>query len=470
MPARSNAWRQRQGDAIGEAAVWLAKTPVKAAVARAASELRAGLTPDALLLAIVLAATPGLRPDVPRFNHVSLVAAALRHLVRVLPARLAPLPCLWAVQYLHDELAIDAQNKVGDWQLPAAQPRDWSVPRASRELVQGLDAWDAEATDAAVTTLVARVGGPRTLELLLPYGMRDQGSIGHKAIFTAAVLEAIPDLDAAHAGSLLRPLAQSYFGLGRSEREADFVPNRRRCDACTMAGSDRDPAGEAAVFAAVRTGSPEDAAAAVAARLAAGHDPAALWDAMTSVAVDLVLCQPGFASLHALTTVCSLQTLQRAQASALGTLAPLPLLQAAAWLPRFRGAPGAGTTGVTLATLQHEGEPGAAGTGDPDVDPLLAAFGAADDPIADRQLRVAASPVERAEAMATSLARHVAERAEDVHEWKLAVAVITQLHRTQANVRTGLLAAGFARMPSLVGDIPAARRRLLDVWAGSSGR
>src|SRR5213076_1964726 len=83
--------------------------------------------------------------------------------------------------------ASQARNKAeGDWHMGLVN--EAKVPpahRAKQAFVEAMDAWDEEAVDLAVTSLVRHFGANDVIEQFWRYGARDFRDIGHKAIYAA---------------------------------------------------------------------------------------------------------------------------------------------------------------------------------------------------------------------------------------------------------------------------------------------
>jgi hypothetical protein len=90
------------------------------------------------------------------------------------------------------------------------------------------------------------------------------------------------------------------------------------------------------VLAAVRAGSADELSDKVVSLLNGGVAAAAVWDGLFVAAGELLMRQPGIVGLHTLTTLNALH--HAYQASGVDPTRKLLLLQAAAFLPLFRGA------------------------------------------------------------------------------------------------------------------------------------
>src|SRR5439155_5653063 len=88
--------------------------------------------------------------------------------------------------------------------------------------------------------------------------------------------------------------------------------------------------------AALRTGSAAEGCDRVVALLNDGIDPSCLWDGVFLTAGELLMRQPGIVGLHCVTSVNALHYAY--QTSENDETRQLMLLQAAAFLPLFRGA------------------------------------------------------------------------------------------------------------------------------------
>ena len=132
------------------------------------------------------------------------------------------LPMLWALDNFKKSQAQDI--KEGDWTLSKVDEARLPRPdRAKAEFVRAMDAWDADAADVAIAALCRTAGAAEVMEPLYRFGIRDQRNIGHKAIFTAAVLADVAG-DRLAARRARAPLAR----LRPARPDERLAPRRRR--------------------------------------------------------------------------------------------------------------------------------------------------------------------------------------------------------------------------------------------------
>ena len=99
----------------------------------------------------------------------------------------------------------------GDWVLGRVNESGVPSPhRARAEYTRAMEAWDADAADAAVAGLCRSSGAAETMEPIWRMAVRDQRNIGHKAIFAAQSWRTLQAIGWEHAEPVLRSLT---FGL-----------------------------------------------------------------------------------------------------------------------------------------------------------------------------------------------------------------------------------------------------------------
>ena len=87
-----------------------------------------------------------------------------------------------------------------------------------------MDAWDADAADAAVAGLCRASGAAETMEPFWRYAVRDQRDIGHKAIFAAQCWRTLQAIGWQHAEPVLRSLAFGMLDLQGDSRPVAVGP------------------------------------------------------------------------------------------------------------------------------------------------------------------------------------------------------------------------------------------------------
>jgi hypothetical protein len=292
-------------------------------------------TPTDTLFSAAL--TIGARVTVVEFDmHAALVVnAAYLMAKRVSPdLQLHPLFYAWDRQYR--ELA----RIRGSLPPPLPDIDSTKVPPtadAETKLRAALDAYDPEASEAAVVSLYASGGRAAVLPILTRYGQRNQNAEGHKAIWTAYAIRCMDSLGWDCAPWILRSLVRAYCAKKLNKSTSAFEANLLRLSevpATFRDGAD-DSAAVAPLLEVFRVGDAKACVDAVLARLSAGTNRRTIWTALAVAAVELgVRHQETSQSPHELDTVNALRNLQSLSPDP--ELEKLTLLQAAAWHPEFR--------------------------------------------------------------------------------------------------------------------------------------
>jgi hypothetical protein len=217
--------------------------------------------------------------------------------------------------------------------------------QARRRFIEAMDNWDEAGADVAVASLVRNAGATEVIELFWRYGARDFRDIGHKAIFAANAWRTLQTIGWRHAEPVMRSLAFAQLehegGIPATRDAAADRPYRDNLQRVTRIRRDWrrgrvTPPAAADLLAALRSGSPADGCDRVVAMLNEGIDPSCLWDGVFLTAGELLMRQPGIVGLHCVTSVNALHYAY--QTSENDETRQLMLLQAAAFLPMFRGA------------------------------------------------------------------------------------------------------------------------------------
>ncbi len=87
-----------------------------------------------------------------------------------------------------------------------------------------MEAWDAEAADAAIAALCRSSGAAETMEALWRVAVRDQRNIGHKAIFAAQSWRTLQTIGWEHAEPVLRSLVFGMLDLQGDSRPRPVGP------------------------------------------------------------------------------------------------------------------------------------------------------------------------------------------------------------------------------------------------------
>ena len=202
-----------------------------------------------------------------------------------------------------------------------------------------MEAWDADAADAAVAGLCRGNGAAETMEPIWRMAVRDQRNIGHKPIFAAQSWRTLQAIGWEHAEPVLRSLTFGLLDLqGDRPRplgpyDANLENWRGRSCADWQIGR-LDPGATRSLLQTIRQASSEAASAEAARMLNQGVAPGALWDAVVLSAGELMMSNPGIVSIHATTAANSLHYIF--QASGDDLTRRLALLQAVGWQPLYR--------------------------------------------------------------------------------------------------------------------------------------
>ncbi|MBM4016689.1 MAG: hypothetical protein FJ293_17235, partial [Planctomycetes bacterium] len=355
LPA--NFWQRRAdvggvGGELAELVRWVRELSPEGAIPGLVDRIRAGLAPESLLLALLHAGLADVRPQPVGFQfHCVLQLPAVWSGVRKNPVTTESwLPLGYA---LHQYLLLKARAKPGVGLPQAPEPALLpSAETAEATLEQALRGFDLEAGDAAVTALVR--GGDRFAlrRTLLPFAARNFTDVGHHPIFAAGAVELLEQFGWTHAEPLLRSLVRGLLLPGPSAACDDFARSR---EIAVAIAAREHPAVDAELLATLRL-APADAAearfdlstlpATPAAAQAAllgwlarsggeGSQLFAGFAAVIDVALELLAENRGLLGVHALTSSAALYELAANQDVAERWTS---LLQAAAWLPRWREA------------------------------------------------------------------------------------------------------------------------------------
>jgi hypothetical protein len=243
----------------------------------------------------------------------------------------------WALDNFKASQAEDVRQ--GDWALGRVdESRVPSPHRARAEYAQAMEAWDADAADAAVAGLCRGTGAAETMEPIWRMAVRDQRNIGHKPIFAAQSWRTLQAIGWEHAEPVLRSLTFGLLDL-QGDRPRPLGPYDANLENARQVREDwqigrLDPGATRSLLQTIRQASPEAAAAEAARILNEGVAPGALWDAVMLSASELMMRNPGIISIHATTAANSLHYIFHASGDDLTRR--LALLQAVGWQPLYR--------------------------------------------------------------------------------------------------------------------------------------
>jgi len=311
-----------------------------------AKRINGGLSYQTLLAALLLAGVKNVepRPSVGHKFHSVLVVNSAHLASMASPDEHRWLPIFWALDYYKTAAARDVEER-GDWVMEPVDERAVpSADKAAAEFTAAMDAWDDAAADAAIVGLARTAGANETYEHLFRYGMRDFRSIGHKAIYVANSLRTLNCIGWRHSEPVLRSLAYALLmhegDNPRDRSDAADVPYRKNLERAAKVRSDwrtaqasADAGATTEILAAIRNGNNDDSCELVVEQLNRSVSPQAVWDGLHLAAGELLMRQPGIASLHAVTTSNALRYAYETSGDDETRL--LLTLQNAAFLPMF---------------------------------------------------------------------------------------------------------------------------------------
>ena len=326
---------------------FLEDTPRDRLLEEVGIRIERGLSYRELLAALLLAGVRNIQPRPVGFKFHAVLVVNSAHLASLSsPDTDRWLPIFWALDYFKSSQARDAQE--GDWTMSGVN--EGAVPPASRAAVaftDAMDRWDETGADCAAVGLARGAGAQEVFDLFCKYGARDFRDLGHKAIYVANSWRTLQCIGWQHAEPVIRSLAYALLDRGGNANPAenDWAadrPGRRNLELCDQirvdwqAGQpDRDATLE--MLRAIRHGSANDTSDLLVKLLNRGVAPQALWDALFSGAVELLMSNPGIRTLHAVTCTNALH--HAFQQSGRDATRRYLLLQTAAFLPLFRGSP-----------------------------------------------------------------------------------------------------------------------------------
>src|SRR5918998_3992968 len=201
---------------------WIEETPRERALEVAVGHLKGGLSYRDLLAALFLAGIRDVKPHPVGFKFHAVLVINSAHLLGQSAAKNDRLlPMLWALDNFKASQAKDIEE--GDWTLGKVDEARLPAPgKARAEFVRAMEAWDADAADAAIAALCRTSGAAETMEPLWRLGVRDQRNIGHKPIFAAQCWRTLQAIGWEHAEPVLRSLA---FGLLDQQGENTNAPS-----------------------------------------------------------------------------------------------------------------------------------------------------------------------------------------------------------------------------------------------------
>jgi hypothetical protein len=319
-------------------------TPRERLVEEVAARVHKGLSYRELLTALFLAGVRNIRPrpNVGFKFHAVLVVHSAHLASLAAPDSERWLPLFWSLDSFKSAQATN--EKESGWRLAAVDESNVPPARKARQaFIRAMEDWNEPAADVAAAGLARSVGANEAFELFCRFGARDFRDIGHKAIYVSNAWRTLECIGWQHAEPVLRSLAFALLQHeGDNPAKRDGAPDqpgrRNRALAARVRpewreGTDR-PEATADLLTVLREGHSEAAADQVVKLLDGGAGLQSVWDALFAGAAELVLRQPGIASLHSVTTTNALR--HAFEFSADDETRRWLLLQNAAFLPLFR--------------------------------------------------------------------------------------------------------------------------------------
>jgi hypothetical protein len=318
---------------------WIEETPRDRILETTVSALNGGLSYRDLLSGLFLAGIRNIQPRPVGFKfHAVLVVHSGHTLGQTAPVGDQLLPIFWALDNFKASQAQDV--KEGDWSLSPAPKVVPGPERAATDFAEAMERWDSEAADTAVAGLVRGGSSAGVFEEIWKYAVRDQRNIGHKPIFAMQCARTLNEIGWEHAEPVLRSLVYGMLDLQGDRQAAPVGPYESNRELARTLRADwtvgrNDPGAAKALLETFRQATPEGAAGAAAKAINEGVAPGSVWDAILLAGNEFLLSEPGIAPLHAVTAANALHYIY--ETSARDETRRLALLQAAGWLPLYRG-------------------------------------------------------------------------------------------------------------------------------------
>jgi hypothetical protein len=423
---------------------FLEETPRERLLEEVAARIHRGLSYREVLTALMLAGVRSIQPRPVGFKFHAVLVINSAHLASLAsPDSDRWLPIFWAIDQFKSSQA--ANVKEGNWTMPPVDEN--AVPpshRAREAFVTAMDRWDEAAADAAIAGLVRNAGADELFDLFARYGARDFRDIGHKMIYVSNSFRCLEVIGWQHAEPVLRSLTYALLersGAKANPADADLPEDRPFRENLTAqkvlpeswTGGQRKEGATVELLELLRTGSAADASKLSIDLLNKGAAPSSLFDAFFCGAGELLMRAPGIVSLHAVTfTNAAHYAWQRCRSDETRRLL---LLQNAAFLPLYRGAPK--EHAVKIDALDPLA-PTDAGAGVAEIFDDISR----DRLVAARKIlaHVHASP-DAAALFAQSARRLVFAKGTNAHDYKFSSAVLEDYHQLASPWRERLLAA-----------------------------
>ncbi len=431
----------------------LEETPRDKLLEEFAHRIRAGLSYQEVVAALLLAGVRNIqpRPSVGFKFHAVLVVNSAHVASLASPEADRWLPIFWALDYFKESQARDVRE--GNWTMQGVDESAVPPPsRARQAFVRAMEQWDESAADAAVAALARSAGANEVFELFYQFGCRDFRSIGHKAIYVANAQRTLGCIGWQHAEPVLRSLAYALLNHegdpnpAQSDLDADR-PGRRNEERLSQIRGEWldgkvDQAATADMMSVLRSGSADEACDMVVQLLNRGVAAQSIWDGLLCGAGELLVRQPGIVALHAVTSSNALR--YAFATSGNDRTRQLLLLQNAAFLPLFRQAMhGRGAVGEQnleqLEPIGSEQLPGEV------ISDIFAEIGSDRWTAAGRVLGYLQQGP--AEMLVDEARRLVFLKGTDSHDYKFSSAVLEDYYHVSSDWRDKYLASAVFNLP-----------------------
>ena len=246
---------------------WIEETPRDRALEVAIAHLKEGLSYRDLLAGLFLAGIRNIKPHPVGFKFHAVMVINSAHLLgqTAVGDRTACSPCSGRSTTSRTRRRRTSRKGTG----PSARSTRRGCPKpdkARAEFVRAMEAWDADAADAAVAALCRTSGAAETMEPIWRMAVRDQRNIGHKPIFAAQSWRTLQAIGWQHAEPVLRSLAFGLLDLHGDSRPVAVGPYEANLENAGKVRDDwqagkPDPGATRSLLEVMRQATPEDASA-----------------------------------------------------------------------------------------------------------------------------------------------------------------------------------------------------------------
>ncbi|MEQ1830516.1 MAG: hypothetical protein ABL921_31460 [Pirellula sp.] len=325
------------------------ETPRETIVDKVLAEIKAGTSYRELLAALFLAGIRNVppRPAVGFKFHCVLVVNAAHQASMAASDNARWLPLLWAIDYFKSSQSSDANEKEGDWRMPAVNSSRLPAPdRAIATLDQAFTDWDESAADAAAAAATHVATSSQLLDMYAKFAARDFRSIGHKSIYVSGAFRTLSVIGWEHAEPVMRSLAFAIMNHtgeqnpSKNDLEADRAGRFNWGIVDTISSNwlfgTKDETASLRVLEGLRQLSPTESSKMVVEMINKGVHPRSIYDGILLASAELVSRQPAIVPLHSITTSNAMHALFYQVTD--DRLRKWLLLQNASFLAHFREA------------------------------------------------------------------------------------------------------------------------------------